>query len=118
VDYIDPRVDPQTRTAKARVVVENRDLMLRLGMYADVHFAHSGTRAAVVPPQAVQVVGTSTVVYTPIDGQPGQFRQVAVTAGSLTTTERQIVSGIQPGQQVVTEGSFLLRAEAIRQNAR
>jgi len=103
VDYIDPRVDPQTRTAKVRVIADNTDLALRLGMYMDMLFTQSGAKASIVPPQAIQMIGASRVVYSPVDGEPGRFLQ-------------RSVEGVHPGERVVTQGSFLLRAEALRQH--
>lgn len=115
VDYIDPRVDPQTRTAKVRVVVENADLALRLGMYMDMLFIRAGSRVAVVPVQALQMIGSISVVYTPVKGQPGQFRQRTVTGGMDAAAGHPVAEGLRPGDRVVTDGSFLLRAEALRQ---
>ncbi|MGH9659912.1 MAG: efflux RND transporter periplasmic adaptor subunit [Bryobacteraceae bacterium] len=117
VEYIDPRVDPQTRTAKVRVVVENTGLALRLGMYMDLLFIHSGARVPVVPAQAIQMIGSASVVYTPVDGQTGQFRQRTVKVGPDTTNGRQVIEGLRPQERVVTDGSFLLRAEALRQHS-
>lgn len=116
VDYIDPRVDPQTRTAKVRVVVENSDFALRLGMYMDMLFTRSGEKVPVVPAQAIQMVGASSVVYTPVDGEPGRFRQRTVKIGAESPKGRVVLDGLRPGERVVTEGSFLLRAEALRQH--
>jgi RND family efflux transporter MFP subunit len=116
VDYIDPRVDPQTRTAKVRVVVENADRGLRLGMYMDMLFIHAGARAIVVPAQAIQMIGTTSVVFVPVEGQPGGFQQRKITAGNETSGGRIVSEGLRPGERVVTDGSFLLRAEALRQH--
>lgn len=116
VDYIDPRVDPQTRTAKVRVVTENTDFALRLGMYMDMLFIRSGARSTTVPSQAIQLIGSSSVVYVPLDGQPGQFRQKTVGAASEVMAGRRVAEGLRPGERVVTEGSFLLRAESVRQH--
>src|SRR5260370_12027478 len=54
VSYIDPRVDPQARTAKARIEVPNSDGRLRLGMYVTVSFTTPGANAVFVPRSAVQ----------------------------------------------------------------
>jgi cobalt-zinc-cadmium efflux system membrane fusion protein len=116
VDYIDPRVDPQTRTAKVRVVVENADGGLRLGMYMDMLFVYGGAAVTVVPAQAIQMIGSTSVVFVPIDGEPGGFRQRTIMAGNETAGGRIVSEGVRPGERVVTEGSFLLRAEALRQH--
>jgi RND family efflux transporter MFP subunit len=116
VEYVDPRVDSQTRTAKVRVVVDNHDLALRLGMYVDMHFLRAGLPAVVVPAQAIQMIGPRSVVYVPIEKEPGRFRQLMIVAGAESGTGRQIAGKLKPGQLVVTDGSFLLRSEALRQH--
>ena len=76
VSYIDPRVDPQARTAKARVEVPNADGRLRLGMYVAVTFSGAASgRAVVVPRAAVQAIGDRHVVYIPVKGEEGKFVQ-------------------------------------------
>jgi RND family efflux transporter MFP subunit len=62
--YIDPRVDPGTRTAKVRVEVSNPDGALRLGMFVQVTFEGvGGERRMLVPRSAVQTIGERAVVY-------------------------------------------------------
>lgn len=116
VDYIDPRVDPQTRTASVRVTISNRDLALRLGMYADLLFSSTdGKSVPIVPAQALQMIDSNAVVYVPVEGNANQFEQRTVVLGQQTPTGTQVLEGVRTGEKVVTEGSFLLRAEALRQ---
>lgn len=115
IAYIDPRVDPATRTAKVRVEVPNRDGELRLGMYVNVSFQVGGDRAVtVVPRAAVQTVGERTVVYLPIPEGEGRFAERPVKLGQSVGDFVEVVEGLKPGEKVVTEGSFFLRAEAAR----
>ena len=115
VRYIDPQVNPETRTAKIRVEVANPGSDLRLGMYTDV--VVSGAPAApvlVVPRSAVQIVGNRTVVYLASPNEPGKFTERGVRLGQLSGEQVEVASGVQPGDLVVTEGSFFLRAERER----
>ena len=116
VTYIDPRVDPQARTAKARVEVPNTDGRLRLGMYVTLSFTTpgTGTGAVVVPRSAVQAIGDRQVVFVPAQGEDGKFIQRQVRLGSLVGDSYTVLSGLRAGDMVVTEGSFFLRAEALR----
>ena len=117
VSYIDPQVDPQTRTAKVRIAVDNPGLALRLGMYMDVLFTDSsGGMAAVVPKQAIQYIGPASVVFLPVAGEPGRFLQRAVKVGEESASGFRILEGLKAREVVVTDGSFLLRAEALRQH--
>ncbi|MBS1791061.1 MAG: efflux RND transporter periplasmic adaptor subunit [Acidobacteria bacterium] len=119
VSYIDPRVEPQTRTAQVRVEVVNPGDMLRLGMFVDVNFGGTppvNSQSAVsVPRSALQFIGDNQVVYIAGD-KPGAFVQRKVMAGAETDGVTQIVSGLNSGEQVVTEGSFLLRAESLKRD--
>ena len=115
VSYIDPQVSPDTRTAKVRIEVPNPSGELRLGMYADVVVAgapgHSGPG---VPRNAVQNIGDRTVVYLANPTAPGEFVEREVRLGQTSREQVEIVSGVQPGDVVVTEGSFFVRAERER----
>jgi RND family efflux transporter MFP subunit len=115
VAYIDPRVDPTTRTAKVRVEVPNSGENLRLGMFVTLSFeTGSNQRIAVVPQAAVQAVGERTVVYMPVEGEEGKFTERLVKLGPSRGDLVQVVEGLRPGEKVVTNGSFFLRSEAAR----
>jgi cobalt-zinc-cadmium efflux system membrane fusion protein len=109
VNYIDPHVNEQSRTAQLRAEIPNAGERLRLGMFIDMTIAARSPRAVVmVPKSAVQSVGSKSVVYV-AEGQ-GRFMQREVTAAEPSGDEIA-VSGINPGDMVVTEGAFFLRAE-------
>jgi RND family efflux transporter MFP subunit len=115
VTYIDPRVDPQTRTAKVRVEVPNPEGRLRLGMYVTLAFTTpSDERTVVIPRAAVQTIGERQVVFVPAQDEEGKFLSRYVQVGPLRGDLVTIHSGVQPGEVVVTEGSFFLRAEMLR----
>lgn len=117
VSYIDPRVDPQTRTAKVRVAVANPEGHLRLGMYVSLVFTtRHGNRLVVVPRSAIQTIGDRQVVFLPVAEEAGRFVRRTVQVGQSHGEFATILDGIQPGETVVTEGSFLLRAEMLRQS--
>ena len=114
VSYIDPRVDPQARTVKARIEVPNSDGRLRLGMYVTVSFTTPGASAVVVPRSAVQAIGDRQVVFVSAGREDGKFIQREVRLGSPIGDNYTVLSGLKPGETVVTEGSFFLRAEVLR----
>lgn len=115
VSYIDPQVQQETRTAKLRVEVPNPGGQLRLGMYVDVQAGDGSARPGVfVPKGAVQVVGSDTVVYLASDRQDGRFVERKVEVGDTIGDQILVLTGLQPGDPVVTEGVFFLRAERER----
>jgi len=115
VAYIDPRVDPGTRTAKVRVEVPNSDGALRLGMFVNVAFNAATARSmTVVPRSAVQSIGERTVVYVVPDAAEARFVERPVKILEQSGDVVTVLEGLKPGERVVTEGSFFLRAEAAR----
>jgi RND family efflux transporter MFP subunit len=121
VSYIDPRVDPQTRTAQVRVELANPRELLRLGMFVDVTFsgavqAASGLQTVpAVPRSAVQTIGAKQIVYVATD-RPGSFAQREVSTGQEVNGKLPVYNGVSAGERIVTEGSFLLRAESLKLN--
>jgi membrane fusion protein, heavy metal efflux system len=101
IDNILPILDPSIRTAKVRIEVANPGLM-RVGMFVAATFY--GRQAAVhaaVPAGAILHLHDRQWVYTPVS--PGHFKRLEVVTGSQLPGNRQeIVSGIKPGDQVVS----------------
>ncbi len=115
VAYIDPRVDAQARTAKIRVALANPDGRLRLGMFVNMAFrTPAGDRVVLVPKAAVQALGDRQVVFVAAKDEEGKFIQRTVRLGAPVRESYAVISGLRPGDTVVTEGSFLLRAESTR----
>jgi RND family efflux transporter MFP subunit len=123
VSYIDQAVNPQTRTARVRVVVPNRDRLLRLGMYAEMNLRDesrksmakaSTEQSVVVPREAVQMVGDRAVVYVADATQAGRFLEREVRLGAASGEDVVVISGLQAGDPVAVRGSFSLRAERER----
>src|SRR6185503_6756435 len=115
VSYIDPQVTAATRTAKVRIEVANTRGDLRLGMYADVAISTGeATVKAMIPRASIQQVGNRSVVYLADPQRPGRFVERAVMLGVSSGKQVEVVSGLQSGDVVVTEGSFFVRAERER----
>jgi cobalt-zinc-cadmium efflux system membrane fusion protein len=100
ISNILPIIDPNIRTAKVRLEVENPGLM-RLGMFVTATF-HGGTieQRAVVPSTAILHLHDREWVYTPSGN--GGFRRVEVVSGNTLPNDMQeVISGIKPGDQVI-----------------
>ena len=115
VSYIDPQVSPETRTAQARIEVPNPRGDLRLGMYAEALFtSEGGASMPMVPRAAVQHVGDRTVIYLVDAAKPATFIEREVRLGAAVGDQVPVLSGVQAGDVVVSEGSFSIRAERER----
>jgi len=116
VVYIEPRVDPNTRTAQARIEVANPDESLRLDMYMDVAFMSAGGKRLVVPESAVQAIGDKQYVFLPVSDSEGSFAVRQVKLGLASNGLYPVLDGLKINDEVVKDGSFILKAEAIRQH--
>ena len=102
VSDIGPVLDPNLRTAKVRIEIANPGI-LRLGMFVTATFKSKDKNTlAVIPASAILHLHDRDWVYIPAGGQ--QFKRVEVSAGdTLPGNKQQILSGIAPGQQVVSQ---------------
>src|ERR1700740_2233274 len=116
VVYIQPQVDPATRTAQARIEVANPDESLRLDMYMDVEFLAASGKSLAGPETAVQAIGEKQYVFLPVKDSDGSFAVRQVKLGPLSNGFYSVVDGLKLNDEVVREGSFILKAEAIRQH--
>jgi len=111
VSYIDPQVDPNTRTARVRIEVANPREELRLGMFVDVETAGTSVRQMLtIPRGAVQTVGDEQVVYVADPDHRGRFTERVVKIGDASGETIEVTDGLRVGEKVVSHGSFFVRA--------
>jgi cobalt-zinc-cadmium efflux system membrane fusion protein len=104
-------LDPAIRTAKVRLQVPNPGLMMRVGEFvtASIHGSEPVLHTF-VPPDAVLHLQDRDWVYTPAGG--GNFHRVEVVGGPMTDGRQEIISGLNPGQQVVAKALALQNTAA------
>jgi cobalt-zinc-cadmium efflux system membrane fusion protein len=107
ISNIGPILDPTIRTAKVRVEVANPELLMRVGMFVSATFrGQKKEKRAAVPADAILHLHDRDWVYVPAGEK--KFRRVEVKAGaSLPDKMQEIRTGIEPGQQVVTNALVL-----------
>jgi cobalt-zinc-cadmium efflux system membrane fusion protein len=100
ISNILPIIDPNIRTAKVRLEVENPALM-RIGMFVTATFhGLTAEKHATVPATAIVHLHDREFVYPPLGN--GRFRRQEVTAGNMLAGNMQeVTSGLKPGDQVV-----------------
>ncbi len=107
IGYVSDALDPQTRTGTARAVLANPDHALRAEVIGTAKvFGPDSSRAPVVPSIAVVTRGAASVVFVRL--APGRFVARTVQVADDDGETAAIVSGLQPGDVVVTRGSLLL----------
>jgi len=110
ISYIQPQVDPTTRTLQARLEMDNPALTLKPDMYANVEFRVALPVAVTVPADAVLDSGERKTVF--IDRGNGFFEPRLVTTGERDGDRLQILSGLAGGERIVASGTFLIDSES------
>jgi cobalt-zinc-cadmium efflux system membrane fusion protein len=109
VAYISDVLDPQTRTARVRCEVPNRELRLKTDMFANIELPTKFSKQAIaVPAGALQEVEGKNVVF--IRRSQTQFEKREVEKGVTVNNQTEIVSGLKPGEPIVTQGAFHLKS--------
>lgn len=103
IDNILPVLDPNIRTAKVRLEVANPGMM-RVGMFVTATFYGKQAETwAAVPATAILHLHDREWVYTPVPNNSGHFKRLEVVTGNtLPGNLQEVVSGIKPGDQVVS----------------
>jgi RND family efflux transporter MFP subunit len=116
ISYVDPQIDSATRTAQIRIELANPGQILKIGMYVNVAFATIGTAAStspVIPVNAVQNINGRQVVFV-ATADASVFEMRTVRLGPESQGFYPVLEGLTPGERIVTEGSFSMRAEWIK----
>ncbi|WP_420237350.1 efflux RND transporter periplasmic adaptor subunit [Telmatobacter bradus] len=108
--YIDPSVDPQTRTVKVRVQLPNPGFKLKPQMFADATLHVDYGKPLLVPQEAVLDSGNTQQVFVVHPG--GAFEPRHVTIGPVVDGQTVILAGLKEGEVVVSSGNFLLDSES------
>ncbi len=115
ITWISSELDPRTRTLQARAVLNNSSGLLRANMFARAKVTvrdHQPT--LVVPREAVQWEGCCNVVF--IKKSETNYLPRKITLGPGEGDLYEVISGISDGDLVVTQGSFLLKTEILKNN--
>jgi|GEM_PF-263632 len=117
VSLIYPEVEISTRTAKVRIELDNPDLLLKPGMYADVSIVTdlSDEIALTVPESAILDDGAHQVVL--VSRGEGRFEPKEVKLGSRGNGYAEVLGGLEQGDKVVVSANFLIDAESNLQAA-
>lgn len=110
VTYIYPFLAPETRTVKVRLEFSNPGEKLKPGMYANVNLQSGAGQQLAVPEEAVMDAGAEQIVFVAHEG--GYFESRKVEPGPRFGDRIVVLSGLKPGEKVVTSGNFLVDSES------
>jgi cobalt-zinc-cadmium efflux system membrane fusion protein len=110
VGHIGEVVDPTTRTVKIRCLADNKAHKLKPEMFAKVDVLNAaGHKIILVPAQAVLNDGDKSIVIVASEGNVYRARRVEV--GPETEGKVRLLSGLRPGEKIVTDGAIFMKRE-------
>lgn len=112
ITYIGAMIDPATRTVTARLQIPNSDRRLRPEMFAEVTVRTQEQSVLAIPRAALQQVGDRVTVF--VTRSSRRFEWLDVTIGESSNEYVEVKAGLKEGDEVVTEGSYALKSEALR----
>jgi Cu(I)/Ag(I) efflux system membrane fusion protein len=110
IDWVYPTLTAETRTARVRIELANPDLGLRPDMWANVELRAPRGLRTLVPESAVLHAGERSFVFLDLGG--GRFRPRRVEVGLRSGERVEILAGLEPGERIVTSGTFLIASES------
>lgn len=110
VSFIQPTLNPETRTVRVRLEFANPDGRLRPGDFANVDIALESADGVVIPDTAIMDTGEREIVFVAVDDQRFVPRRVVV--GLRHGGQALILEGLAEGERVATAATFLLDSES------
>lgn len=110
IRFIDPSLNPVTRTARARVVLDNPERQLLRGQTATATVRASYAERLLVPRSAVLQHSGQAVVF--VEEGTSRYTPRAVTLGRIGSQQVEVLSGLELGERVVVEGGLILDGQA------
>jgi Cu(I)/Ag(I) efflux system membrane fusion protein len=111
VAYLNPTVDPASRTGTVRIELANPAGRIRPGLFGTVRIGAPQTgRVVVIPRQAALVTGDRQLVF--VEDSANRFQPRLVELGAENDSLVEVKDGLRPGERVVTTAAFLFDAES------
>jgi membrane fusion protein, heavy metal efflux system len=105
--------DPETRMIEVRIALDNARNLLRPEMLVSAEIPRgTGKPAILIPSDSIQQFNDADVVF--VMTGPGHFVIRPIRIGPATAGKTTILEGIQPGELIVTHGSFLLKSQLLK----
>jgi len=114
VEFMNPELSDASKVELVRISIPNNQGLIRPGMQAYIAMNKNGKRLLAVPASAVLSSGTGNTVW--IRNNDGSFSMRNVSLGEGNNSFVAIVSGLSPGEVVVSNGAYLLNSEYIFKN--
>ncbi len=112
ITYISPIINENTRTAVARVIINNRDRQWKPGLFVNANITIDKTRVPVIIPKtALQFEDEENVIF--VQKEDGYVMK-PIKVGRQNTHSVEVVAGLKPGEVYVAKGAFILKSEYLK----
>lgn len=115
VDFIEPTLNTQTRTVSLRVVLNNQNDVFKPGMFVSAKIKgiqQKNEDAISIPSSAILWTGERSVVYVKTNPEQSVFEMREITLGNKIGDNYEVLEGLRPGDEIVTNGTFTVDAAA------
>ena len=109
VDNIAAEVDPNTRSIAVRIVVDNPGEFLKRQMYVQVRIEDRQETPGLLVPVSAILHDDENLPYVYVEQPDGSFARAHVNMGYRSGDRTNIISGVRPGNRVVTDGALFLQ---------
>lgn len=110
ITFINPTLDPSTRTTRVRAVLPNTAGRLKPEMFVEASIKVPLPESLMVPSSAVLQTGKRTVVW--VEKQSGVYEARTVTLGHRSGEYYSVLEGLREGERVVSSGGYLVDSES------
>ncbi len=110
IDFVYPTLTDETRTIKVRLVIPNPKGLLKPGMFVRVSLSGKGREALAIPRSALIQTGERQIAF--VEQSAGVFAPREVKTGAQAKDFIEVLSGLSPGETVVTSANFLIDSES------
>ena len=114
--WISTQLDPRTHALKARIELDNGDGLLRANMFGRARISPGDDHrvAITIPKEAVQWEGCCNVAFIRTEGGGMTFQPARLVLGFDAGDRYEVAGGLEPGDTIVTKGSFILKNEILK----
>lgn len=112
LSYVSPMLDTQAKTLEVRADVKNDDFHIKPNMYAEMQVKTGTIKELAVPNSAIQKYGDYYFAYVKI--KPFVYEERKIEVGQKNEKYSAVLSGLNEGEEVVTQGAFSLLGESIK----
>lgn len=113
LQQVGPVMQEQTRTVKARAIIDNAEGLLRPGMFCEARLLLASEQEIVAVPKSA-VMSDEGIDFVFVPFEEGYYRRLNITKGREFSDFFEILEGLSPGATVVSEGAFMLKSDVLR----